>query len=448
MADDPPDRKEEAVPSKDKKASKQKTEVASFNSGSGLLGETTFAPARQPRVQYAVWKIGGEVCNYWDECPLSDGNALVPPADKHGLISKGVVLLPSCATEYATQEALLSEIIAFIHKYTDVPPFWEQLIAHYVLMTWVFDRFTAVPYLRFLGEPGSGKTRCLQVAGHLCYKSMTGGGATTASPLFRLLEIYRGTFVIDEADYKHSDLSSEIIKILNSGYMRGMAVLRSEKNGDTYDPRAFEVFGPKILTTRKEFADRALETRCLTLRTGDSKVRPDVPRQLPRAFDAEALALRNKLLRWRFENLARIVADESKLLALEPRLTQIGAPLYSVSTDDAFRAELVKFLGAQANEHHAEHPQAIVAEAIRQLLVNVNKWPASLTVKAVTGKANEVRTDWETDVEEFTAKRAGGLVRSLGFETHRTNTGYYFTVTEPKLAELVARYPPRFAQGG
>jgi hypothetical protein len=24
-------------------------------------------------------------------------------------------------------------------------------------MTWVYDRFTAVPYLRFLGEPGTGK---------------------------------------------------------------------------------------------------------------------------------------------------------------------------------------------------------------------------------------------------------------------------------------------------
>jgi hypothetical protein len=68
-----------------------------------------------------------------------------------------------------------------VHRYADVPPFWEELIAHYVLMTWVHDRFTAVPYLRFLGEPASGKTRCLQVTSHLCYKSIIAGGATTAS---------------------------------------------------------------------------------------------------------------------------------------------------------------------------------------------------------------------------------------------------------------------------
>ena len=421
-------------------------EIVSIVFKDGRLGEIIFDPARQPPVQFIFCK-DGIVSVILDHCPLASGITAVPPADKHGLIAKGVVLLPSCAAEYGSQEELLAELIAFVHRFADVPPFWEQLIAHYVLMTWVFDRFAAVPYLRFLGEPGSGKTRCLQVAGHLCYKSMTGGGATTASPLFRLLEVYRGTFVIDEADYKHSDLSSEIIKILNCGYMRGMAVLRSEENGEGYEARAFDVFGPKILTTRKEFADRALETRCLTLRTRDSKVRTDVPRQLPRAFDAEALALRNKLLRWRFENLSRIQTDESKLLALEPRLTQIGAPLFSVSTDEDFRTELVNFLGDQADEHHAERPQAIVAEAIRQLLVNVNKWPKALTVKDVSEKANEVRKDWETDAEEFTPKRTGGLVRSLGFETRRTNTGYYFTVTEPKLAELVARYPSKFGQG-
>jgi hypothetical protein len=422
-------------------------EVTSFIGSGGLIGEITFDKARQPQVQFEVWKDGGEVAVQRDHWPLADGNRLVPPADKRGLIAKGVVLLPSCAAEYGAQADLVREIIAFIHRYADVPPFWEELMAHYVLMTWVFDRFTAVPYLRFLGEPQSGKTRCLQVAGQLCYKSIIAGGATTPAPLFRLLEVYRGTFVLDEADYHHSDLSSEIIKILNCGYMRGLPVLRAEKSGDNYEPRPFDVFGPKILTTRKEFADHALETRCLTLRTGDRKVRPYIPRQLPRAFFVEALALRNKLLRWRFDDFLRIQSDESQLLALEPRLTQIGAPLYSVSTDDGFRARLVTYLEELAEDHAGERPNAMVAEAIRQLLVNTPKLPATLTIKAVCDKANEIRVDWETDVEEFTHKRSGGLVRSLGFESRRSNTGFRFTVTKAQLADLVARYPPKFPQG-
>jgi hypothetical protein len=182
----------------------------------------------------------------------------------------------------------------------------------------------------------------------------------------------------------------------------------------------------------------------LTLRTGDGKVRPDIPRQLPARFYIEAQELRNKLLRWRFENLFHIQSDESKLLALDPRLTQIGAPLYSVATDEGFRGRLLKFLGDQAEEHDGERPNAMVAEAIRQVLVNGPKLPATLTIKTVCDKANEIRADWQSCVEEFTSKRTGSLVRSLGFEPRRTNIGYQFSVTQAKLDELVGRYPPKF----
>jgi len=37
----------------------------------------------------------------------------------------------------------------------------------------------------------------LQITGHLAYKGILAGGATTSSPLFRLIEVYRGTLVVD-----------------------------------------------------------------------------------------------------------------------------------------------------------------------------------------------------------------------------------------------------------
>jgi len=415
-------------------------EIVSLQHPIGVLVETTFDPARQPLLQFAVWT--GKDFKAMTTMPLINGATAVPPADRNGLIEKRVVLLPSTATEYGSPDILLAELVAFIHRYADVPDFWEELIAHYVLMTWVYDRFTAVPYLRFLGEPQSGKTRCLQVAGSLSYKAIFGGGSTTASPLFRLLDLYRGTFVLDEADYKSSDLWSEMIKILNCGYMRGMPVLRSDKKGDSYDPRAFDVFGPKILSTRKEFEDHALETRCITLRTGERKIRPDIPRQLPEAFNTEALELRNKLLRWRFENHAPIQSDESKLLDLEPRLTQIGAPIYTVSCDPGFRVRLLTFLGDQADQQRGERPQAMVAEAIRICLQYNTKWPATLTVKEVSGYAHQVSVDWDAETN-FTPKRTAPLVRTLGFDTRRTGTGYQFDVTAAQLSELVSRYKPK-----
>jgi hypothetical protein len=223
----------------------------------------------------------------------------------------------------------LEELIAFAHKYADVPPFWESLMAHYAMFSWVYDRFTALPYLRFQGEPGTGKTRCLQIVGNLSYKAIVAAGASSSASIFRLIDIYHGTLLFDEADFKDSELWADIVKILNTGYARGFPILRCD--GDTHEPRAFNVFGPKVLSTRRVFGDQALETRCITLNTTETKPRASVPRQLPPEFYPEARNLRNKLLQWRFDNYWLVQADESKLMALEPRLTQIGTPLGSIA---------------------------------------------------------------------------------------------------------------------
>jgi len=48
----------------------------------------------------------------------------------------------------------------------------------------------------------------------------------------------------------------------------------------------------------------------------------------------------------------------------------------------------------------------------------------------------------------LTPCRQQGIGTSLGFDSKRTNTGFQFTVTNAKLANLVSRDPPKFPQGG
>ena len=153
----------------------------------------------------------------------------------------------------------------FIHRYVDVSPLFEEITSYYVLFTWVYDAFNELPYLRLRGDTGTGKTRFLLTAGSLCYKPIYASGASTVSPLFRILDSVRGTLIIDEGDFRFSDEKAEIVKILNNGNARGFPVLRSESvNGREFSPRAYAVFGPKLVSTRGFFQDRALESRCIT----------------------------------------------------------------------------------------------------------------------------------------------------------------------------------------
>ena len=53
--------------------------------------------------------------------------------------------------------------------------------AHYVLLSWVYDVFNELPYLRFRGDFGTGKTRALIALGSICYKPFFASGSLRRS---------------------------------------------------------------------------------------------------------------------------------------------------------------------------------------------------------------------------------------------------------------------------
>src|SRR6185312_12991596 len=101
-----------------------------------------------------------------------------------------------------------------------------------------------------------------------------------------------------------------------------------------FDPRAFNVFGPKIVAMRRSFEDQALESRFLTEEMGQRSLREDIPINLPDSQKEEAQSLRNQLLMYRFQTLDHIRVDESLIdPSLSPRLNQILVPLLSIIED-------------------------------------------------------------------------------------------------------------------
>ncbi len=261
-----------------------------------------------------------------------DGQEYVPYSPANNLLTHRVIVLPSDVAEYGTEAELLTGVRTFIHKYVDLSPDFEEIAAHYVLMTWGYDLFNEVPYLRVRGEYGSGKSRFLLTVGSLCLKPIFASGASTVSPIFRLIDQIGGTLVVDEADFWASDERAEIVKILNNGNARGFPVLRSEVTPQKeFNPRAFNIFGPKLVATRHPFEDAALESRCLTEVLRRSRpLRPEIPISLPRSFEDEAEQLRNKLLQYRFRRFATplepLMNDEA---GLDPRRAQILAPSFA-----------------------------------------------------------------------------------------------------------------------
>ena len=72
-----------------------------------------------------------------------------------------------------------------------------------------------------------------------------------------------------------------------------------------FSPRAFQVYGPKLVATRGLYEDRALESRFITEETGSRGLRRDIPINLPAVYKVDALDLRKPLLLYRFRNYGR-----------------------------------------------------------------------------------------------------------------------------------------------
>jgi len=372
---------------------------------------------------------------------LGDGRRLVPYSAGNNLLAHGVVLLPAEPRDYESDEQLLAEVRAFIHRYCDLSEAFEQISAHYVLFSWIYDAFNEVPYLRVRGDFGSGKSRYLLTVGSLCYKPIFASGASTVSPIFRILDAFRGTLILDESDFRVSDEKAEIVKILNNGNARGFPVLRSETTPTKeYNPRAFHVFGPKIIASRTNFSDKALESRCITEDMGRQPPRAEIPLNLPTKFADEATELRNKLLMFRFRNLNRprdlqSIADRS----LEPRIAQIFSPLLATIETEAVKQSVLALARRYSGIIATERSMSIEAQLL-QAIHDLWRDGAVLSVKDITEKF--VSRYGEEYRRPPTPRWIGALIRSrLSLVPAKSHGTFVIPATEEaKLRQLFERY--------
>jgi hypothetical protein len=410
----------------------------------GSVVETVYQ-SEAHRTLFYVWKDS----KYRQEKELVvNGQRFVPYSPHNNLISNEVVLLPSEPAEYATEQQLVEEIAAFIHRYVDISPFFEKLASYYVLFSWVFDGFNELPYLRVRGDFGSGKTRFLLTAGSLCYKPIFASGASTVSPIFRILDAFKGTLIIDESDFRFSDEKAEIVKILNNGNVKGFPVLRSEVTGrGEFNPKAYQVFGPKLVASRGVFDDRALESRFLTEELGQSRLRDDIPINLPMQHKMEALAIRNKLLLFRFRNLNKHQLSESLVdRSIEPRLNQIFAPLLSIIEDPATQKslrELARQYNRELISDRGLDTEAQILEVIQSLLAVPEN--STVSIAEITQRFTELYG--EEYERKITNKWIGSIIRKrLNLKAYKSD-GVYVIAASPLTVEKLNRLYEKYNLG-
>ena len=378
-------------------------------------------------------------------------------------LTEGAVLLPSGLESYEDEKTLIAEIQAHIHKYVDVSPFFETISAYYILLSWLYDRVNTLPYLRVLGDTGTGKSRFLDTVGRLCYKATIVSGAITPAPIYRLIRKWQGTIIIDEGDFRASDEKNEVVKILNCGFERGRPVVRSQKD----HPDSIQIlptFSPKIIASRKRFDDVALESRCLTEIMQETD--RDIPYLLPTKFYEEEQRLRNKLLAFRFRNHGRVDLENAQKLAdldVENRLKQaMSSFIVLFANNEKLYNEFTAFLinyNRELVEQRSETYEGAIVQVIFDLVTeyqenvpnvqnvqNVQLGNEDLAGLKITAADIADRLREKYGMQEVTARSVGRRIRTLGMTTRLERRGgerkRYLNLDVRQLTKLIKKYIP------
>ena len=197
--------------------------------------------------------------------------------------------------------ALIRDIMRRLQHHVVLTPAQALTVALWIMMAWTHAG--AAIYSPILmttsAEADSGKTTLLNLVGFLAPRSLS-TVETTGAVLFRSIEKWSPTIIVDEADTMLVD-NEPLRAVINSGWTRGSGVLRCD--GD--DPRLFSTFCPKAIGLKgRKMPDTTL-SRCIIIDLKRKKP-SDRVEHFRHLDDAELANLRRQAQRWTMDNVATL----------------------------------------------------------------------------------------------------------------------------------------------
>ena len=216
------------------------------------------------------------------------------------------------------------------------------VVALWILHTWVVDAFYVTPRLILdSAEPGSGKTRVLELLALLCRSAKLTLSTTTAALYRRIAAaVDEGlpppTVLQDEADAifgKNSTPQSEDLRALfNAGYRKGATVDRCEGDAKNMKVREFPVHAPVALAGLAGKMPDTIRTRGITLHMRRRRPDQKVADFRERDAQSEAAPIREQLQAWAAAN-EQILADARPNMpsGVTDRAAEIWEPLLAIA---------------------------------------------------------------------------------------------------------------------
>lgn len=320
---------------------------------------------------------------------------------------------------------LFNELSATIKRYIVCSKETADAAALWATMTWFIDVVMVAALLLITApEKRCGKTQFLSVLWKLVKKPLAASSISPAA-LFRSIDAWRPTLLIDEADAFMKD-NEELRGLLNAGHTRDSAyVIRVV--GENFEPKAFSVWGAKAVAGIGHLADTLMD-RGIVLELRRKTAGENVQR-LRHAGDGLFDEMASKLARFSVDYAGAVIAARPSLPPeLNDRAQDNWEPLLAIADiagiewSHRARAAAIKLSG------HTEHTLSIGVELLLDIqeffdTSNKTKVYTADIVQALTADAEKTWATYNRG-KPMTPKQLTRRLGEYGISSKQMRVGY------------------------
>jgi len=344
---------------------------------------------------------------------------------------------------------LFDELQRFYAEHAVLPKGGAAVLTLWVVHTYTVPAADISPYLVLSSPtPRCGKTIVATITSNLVRRPLPSSNITE-SALYRMVEKYEPTIIIDEGDTFLKD-NPHFTGILNSGHARATAyVYRCV--GDDPEPRRFKTFGPKMIALIGRLPSAATTDRSIILamrrKTKAELIQPLVKRRL----HGNLTDLRRRLARWAADALPALQqADPALPQGLDDRAEDNWRPLLALADAAGGRwPKAARDIAILLSGERAEEPGFGVAllEDIHALFGASRVVSSEAMLEQLNGLLERPWATWTKHGKPMTQRHLATLLKPFGVRSgtvrvgEATPKGYTLADFEDPFARYLPEFP-------
>ena len=207
-------------------------------------------------------------------------------------------------------QELAAEIEGTIRRHVALGQHYVTATVLWVFFTYCFKAAEVAPILAIISPiKRCGKSTLLDIVSFLVPRRLSSSNITAAA-MFRVVDKYSPTLLVDEAD-TFLNKNDELRGIINASHYKSTAyVLRSA--GDDHEPRQFSTWCPKAIALIGRLRD-TMEDRSIVIQMRRRKPSEEVAKFRREVLNRTLDGVRRRLARWAADHVAQLQSAEPEM---------------------------------------------------------------------------------------------------------------------------------------